>query len=446
MLKIPPHNIEAEQAVLWSLLIDKDGFLSIGDILMKEDFYEERHAQIFDAILELYTKNRPVDILTVAARLSDKKQLDGVGGELYMMEITSSVPTTANIFEYATIVKNKSIHRKLIKAGNEILAAAYDEEKNINSILEIAEQSLFKVTQVFIRNKLIHISEILEDRFKLFSEMHEHPEKVQDHRLYSNFATLDNVIGGFQGGDMVILAARPSMGKTAFALNLAQKIGGKDKTVAIFSLEMSKEQLTDRLISANVGINSWKLAKGEIEDSDFIALGESLENLGKTNIYIDDSGGGNLLEFKSKARRLKMESGLDIIIIDYLQLMSHGNGNHFNRVQEISEISRGIKSLARELNIPILALSQLSRAVESREVKKPQLSDLRESGSIEQDADIVMMLYRDDYYDSMSEKRDIIEISVKKNRNGPTGTVEMKFEKANQKFLEIDTQHDGYEF
>lgn len=437
MLKIPPHSLEAEQSVLWSLLIDKDWFLVISDFLSKEDFYDDRNAKIYETMLELYMKNKPIDIITVKERLDDKKILDEVWWLPYIIELTEIVPTSSNIFEYATIVKNKSINRKLIKAWNEIILNWYDEEKNINELLEKSEKALFSVTQVFIKNKFVHISDILESRFEEFAEIHENPETVKQHRLYTWFKSLDEKLWGLKGWDMVILAARPSMWKTAFSLNLAQNVGFSGKNVAIFSLEMSKEQLTDRMIASSIWINSWKLAKGELEDEEFSKLGEAMEKLSSANIYIDDSPFWNLIDLKSKARRLKMEAWLDLIIIDYLQLMS--NWNSLNRVQEISEISRWIKSLARELSVPIIALSQLSRAVESRTDKRPILSDLRESWSIEQDADIVMMLYREEYYDEFTERKWITDITIKKNRNWPTWNVELMFDRTNQRFFEIET-------
>jgi len=437
MLKVPPHSLEAEQSVLWSLLIDKDWFLVISDFLSKEDFYDDRNAKIYETMLELYMKNKPIDIITVKERLDDKKILDEVWWLPYIIELTEIVPTSSNIFEYATIVKNKSINRKLIKAWNEIILNWYDEEKNINELLEKSEKALFSVTQVFIKNKFVHISDILESRFEEFAEIHENPETVKQRRLYTWFKSLDEKLWGLKGWDMVILAARPSMWKTAFSLNVAQNVGFSGKNVAIFSLEMSKEQLTDRMIASSIWINSWKLAKGELEDEEFSKLGEAMEKLSSANIYIDDSPFWNLIDLKSKARRLKIEAWLDLIIIDYLQLMS--NWNSLNRVQEISEISRWIKSLARELNVPIIALSQLSRAVESRTDKRPILSDLRESWSIEQDADIVMMLYREEYYDEFTERKWITDITIKKNRNWPTWNVELMFDRTNQRFFEIET-------
>lgn len=435
MLKVPPHSIEAEQSVLWSLLIDKEAFLVIWDILKIDDFYSEQNAIIFWVMYELYKFNKPIDLITVKEKLDDKNILDKVWWISYLSELTEIVPTTANVFEYAQIVKNKSIHRWLIKCWNEIISYWFDEDKQINELLEKAEKSVFWVTQVFIKNKLVHINEILTQRYEEFAEIHENPELIKDHRLQFWFNNLDKKFGWLKWWDMVVVAARPSMWKTAFALNLAQNIW-RTKNIAIFSLEMSKEQLTDRMIASAMEIDSWKLAKWELEDSEFAKIWEAMEKLSESNIYIDDSAWGNLIDLKSKARRLKIESGLDLVIIDYLQLMT--SGNTLNRVQEISEISRWIKSLARELNVPVIALSQLSRAVESRVDKRPILSDLRESWSIEQDADIVMMLYREEYYDEFSDKKWVTDIYIRKNRNWPIWNVELIFNKFNQKFHEIE--------
>lgn len=444
MIKIPPYSTEAEQSVLGSLLIDKEWFIVIGDLLTFEDFYEERHARIYEVMFELYRLNKPIDLVTVREKLDDKKLLDSVWGMLYLVELTEAVPTSANIFEYAQIVKHKAVLRRLIRSGNEIVSLGYQEDNPINELLEKSEKSLFSVTQTFIKNKLVHINDILTQRYEEFAEIHENPDLIKEHRLQMWFHSMDDKLGGLKWGDMVIVAARPSMWKTALSLNLAQNIGFNKKSVAIFSLEMSKEQLTDRMIASAMGIDSWKLAKWELEDEEFAMIWEAMEKLSDAEIYIDDSAGGNLIDLKSKARRLKMESRLDLIIIDYLQLMT--NGNSMNRVQEVSEISRGIKSLARELNVPIIALSQLSRAVESRPDKRPVLSDLRESWSIEQDADIVMMIYRDDYYDEFSEKPWVTDIYIRKNRNGPIGNISLKFDRKNQKFYELETQRNEDEY
>jgi len=444
MLKIPPYSLEAEQSVLGSLLIDKDGFIYIADLLSHEDFYEDANAKIYEVMYELFRHNKPIDLITVREKLDDKKLLDTVWWISYLTELTEIVPTSENIFEYAQIVKNKAVLRKLIKSGNEIISLGYQEDTPINELLEKSEKSLFNVTQTFIKNKLVHINDILTQRYEEFAEIHENPELIKEHRLQTGFKNMDHKLTGLKWGDMVIVAARPSMWKTALAMNLAQNIGFKKKSVAIFSLEMSKEQLTDRMIASAMGIDSWKLQKWELEDHEFSKIWEAMEKLSDADIYIDDSAGGNLVDLKSKARRLKIESKLDLIIIDYLQLMT--NWNSMNRVQEVSEISRGIKSLARELNVPIIALSQLSRAVEGRPDKRPVLSDLRESGSIEQDADIVMMIYREDYYDEFTERKWVTDIFIRKNHNGPIGSVQLMFQKKNQKFVEIEQNIQADEY
>lgn len=436
MLKVPPHALDAEQSVLWSLLIDNDAFIIIWDMLKGNDFYSEQNALIFDVIFELYKFNKPVDLITVKERLDDRKILDKIWWITYLSELTEIVPTSSNIFEYAQIVKNKSILRNLIKCWNSIISYWYDEEKDINLLLEKSEKAIFNVTQVFIQNKLVHINEILNQRYEEFAEIHENPELIKEHRLQVWFKNIDNKFGWLKWWDLVIVAARPSMWKTAFALNIAQNIWYRNKNIAIFSLEMSKEQLTDRMIASAMEIDSWKLAKWELEDSEFAKIWEAMEKLSDSNIYIDDSAWWNLIDLKSKARRLKIESWLDLIIVDYLQLMS--GWNTLNRVQEISEISRWIKSLARELNVPIIALSQLSRAVESRPDKRPIMSDLRESGSIEQDADIVMMLYREEYYDEFTDNKWVTDIFIRKNRNWPIWNIQLIFNKNNQKFYEIE--------
>ncbi len=443
--KVPPHSTEAERGVLGSILIDSDGIVQISDLLSAEDFYEPAHAKIYETMLALSLASKAIDLLTVREALDDRGVLGDIGGNSYLAGLADTTYSSANIYQYAQIVKNKSILRKLIRAGNEIIQYGYDEETDINKLLERTEQSIFRVTQTFIQNRLVHIRDILNLRYEEFAEIHENPDLLKDGMTYAGFTGVDGMLGGFKPGDMVVIAARPSMGKTAFMLNMAQNMGKNGKNVAVFSLEMSKEQLTDRLIASVMGVDSWRLQKGELPDEEFARMGDALEELSHANIYIDDSPLGNLLEIKSKSRRLKMESGLDCVMIDYLQLMS--GGNPLNRVQEISEISRGIKGLARELEVPIIALSQLSRAVESRTSKEPVLSDLRESGSIEQDADVVMMLYREDYYEEVidSERQGILSIFVRKNRNGPTGMIDLKFERRYQKFYDIAREFgDGF--
>ncbi len=436
-LTTPPHSIDAERSVLGSILIDRDGIIQVASLLTPADFYDPSHAIVYDAMLELFSRNRPIDSVTVREIIDDKKQLEGIGGNAFLAELMSSVFTSANIFQYAQIIKNKSVLRKLIRAGNEIIMHGFDEAAETTELLEKSEKSLFGVTQTFIQNKLVPLRDILNARYEEFAAIHADPGLAERNSISTGYKSFDLKIGGFKRGDLVILAARPSMGKTAMALNFAQNVAKKWRNVAVFSLEMSKEQLTDRLIAAAMGVDSWKLAKGQLSEDDFSKMGDALETLSKSKIYLDDSPAGEwLISIKSKARRLKMESGLDLIIIDYLQLMS--SGNNMNRVQEVSDISRGLKALARELDVPVVALSQLSRALEARPDKRPVMSDLRESGSIEQDADIVAMLYRDDYYNEFSEKPGVTDILIRKNRNGPTGNIELKFEKSQQKFYELE--------
>ncbi len=423
-------------------MIDKDGIIQIANLLIPEDFYDPAHSIIYAAMMDLFVRNRPIDSITVREVIDDQKKLESIGGDAILGDLMVQVFTSANIYQYAQIVKNKSVLRKLIRAGTEIVQCGFNEEAETKELLEKAEKSLFSVTQTFIQNKLTPIKDILNARYEEFAAIHADPTMAQHSSIPIGYASFDFKLGGFKRGDLVILAARPSMGKTAMSLNFAQNVAETGRHVAIFSLEMSKEQLTDRLIAAAMAVDSWKLQKGKLSEDEFAKMGDALERLSRSKIYMDDSpAGAGLVELKSKARRLKMESGLDLVIIDYLQLMS--NGNSMNRVQEVSEISRGLKSLARELDVPVIALSQLSRALEARPDKRPVMSDLRESGSIEQDADVIMMLYRDDYYNEFSESPGITNILIRKNRNGPTGQVDLKFEKQQQKFYEVERARDG---
>ncbi len=440
MMKVPPYSSEAEQSVLWCLLIDSEIIISIWDLLEASDFYDNHNVKIYDAIFDLYKEDRPIDLITVKEKLEDKKLLNKVWGITYLTELTEIVPTTANVIEYAKIVKNKSILRKLWRSANQILGLSFDEEKEISELLDESEKSLFSVTQSFIKNKLTPVHEILQNRYEEFADIHENPDLVKNNRLHVWFRDIDYKLWGLKPWNLVILAARPSMWKTALALNIAQNVWFKGKNVAIFSLEMSKEQLTDRMLSSTMWINSWKLDKWELTDNEFSKIWDAIDKLNNAKISIDDTAWWNLTELKSKCRRLKMESWLDLIIIDYLQLMS--NWSSQNRTQEISEISRWIKWLARELEVPIIALSQLSRAVESRPDKRPIMSDLRESGSIEQDADIIMMMYREEYYDEFTEKKWITDIFIRKNRNWPIWSNELMFEQQKQKFIEIDKNRE----
>lgn len=441
-LTTPPHSLEAERGVLGSILIDKDGMLQVAALLVADDFYDPSHSIVYAAMHDLYARNKPIDSLTVREVIDDQKKLDSVGGDAFLADLMTSVFTSANIFQYAQIVKNKAVLRRLIRAGSEITQIGFDEISEINELLEKAEKWLFSVTQTFIQNKLVHIKEILNSRYEEFAAIHADPSLVQANSIGTGYPGFDYKLWGFKRGDLIIVAARPSMGKTAIALNFAQNVGERKKNVAIFSLEMSKEQLTDRMIAASMAVDSWKLQKWKLSEDEFAKMGDALERLSEAKIFIDDSPAGAwILELKSKARRLKMESWLDLIVIDYLQLIS--SGNSMNRVQEVSEISRWLKSLARELDVPVIALSQLSRALEARPDKRPIMSDLRESWAIEQDADIILMLYRDDYYNEFSETPNVTNIFIRKNRNGPTGQVDLKFEKQHQKFYEIERARDG---
>jgi replicative DNA helicase len=447
MNAIPPHNKEAEQSVLGSILIDKDAIIKIVDLIEATDFYHDTHRLIYEAMVDLYSRHDPIDLLTLANLLEERKKLDAIGGPAYLAELTSSVPTATHVFKYAQIVKNKATLRKMIKVGNSITACGFNEDEKIENLLETAEKEVFGITQTFLKDKFVHIREILGKRFEEFSALHMADEKDKVKGIGTGYRSLDNILSGLQPSDLVILAARPSMGKTALSLSIVQNIAieaGKGKTVGIFSLEMSKEQLVDRMFCSILGVDSWKLQHGKLDDRDFQNMGSAMDVLNKAPIFIDDSVGMSIAELKAKARRLQMEHGLDLIVVDYLQLMSTGNHAYSgNRVQEISEISRSLKALGRELHIPIIALSQLSRAVEMRTPKIPQLSDLRESGSIEQDADIVLMLYRKDYYEEnlTEEEIGVTDVFVRKHRNGPIGKASLRFDKAKMRFYDIDRDH-----
>jgi replicative DNA helicase len=387
--------------------------------------------------------HEPIDFITVSNRLAESKLVQAIGGSAFLAEIASSVPTSSHVYQYGQIVKSKALHRNIIEAGRKIIGLGYEVDKTIPEILDEVEKSVFQITNTFLKEKFVHIRDVLDERYEKFAELHASPDEFQSKGVPTGFASLDGKLSGFQPSDLVILAARPSMGKTALAMNIAVNAARSGKTVGIFSLEMSKEQLVDRLFASMLGVDSWKLQQGKLDDSDFQNMGPIMDEMSKANIFIDDSSASSMPEFRTKARRLQMEHGLDMLIIDYLQLMSTNNASYAgNRVQEISEISRTIKQIARELHIPILALSQLSRAVEARPDKSPQLSDLRESGSIEQDADIVMMMYREDYYNEDSDRQGIADIFIRKHRNGPTGRVELLFKKEQMRFYDIDKVHN----
>lgn len=437
---VPPHSLEAEMSTLGALLIDKDAIIKISDFLKAEDFYHDSHKIIYQGINDLYDKRSPIDLVMLTNILEDRGELKAIGGASYLARLANEVPTASHLFQYATIVKEKSILRKLILAGDTIKGFGYREDVNIEELMDSAEKALFNVSQTFMADRFVHIKDILGQTYERISDLHDPDAKEKYRGVPTGFVSLDNYLSGLQPSDLVVIAARPSMGKTAFALNIAQNVAKRGKAVGIMSLEMSKEQLVERMFCSLLSVDSWKLRTGRLSDDDFSKIGAIMDELNTMKIYIDDSIGNSISELKAKARRLKMESGLDLLIVDYLQLMSTGGTGSFqqNRVQEISEISRALKSLARDLSIPVIALSQLSRAVELRPSKIPQLSDLRESGAIEQDADVVLMMYREDYYEEDTEKKGVTDIFIRKHRNGPIGHVELAFKKEQMKFLDIE--------
>lgn len=439
----PPHSAEAEKTVLGALLLDPDAIVKVSDFLKPEDFYDPTYRDVYKAMSDLYTAHEPIDFVTVTSRLADNKNVQAIGGSAFLAELASSVPTSSHVYQYGQIVKAKSLHRSIIEAGRRITGLGFEVDRSIPELLDEVEKTVFQITNTFLKEKFIHIREVLDERYEKFADLHASPDDNAMKGVPTGFHAIDYKISGLQPSDLIILAARPSMGKTSLAMNIAVNAAIRShKTVGIFSLEMSKEQLVDRLFASMLGVDSWKLQRGKLDDSDFQNMGPIMDELSKANIFIDDTSASSMPELRTKARRLQMEHGLDLLVIDYLQLMSTNNANYAgNRVQEISEISRTIKQIARELHVPILALSQLSRAVEARPDKMPQLSDLRESGSIEQDADIVMMMYRDDYYNEDSDKQGICDIFIRKHRNGPTGRIELLFKKEQMRFYDIDKVH-----
>lgn len=442
---VAPHDLNAERGVLGSVLIDRDAFTRIAETLKADDFYDPRHELIFAVMLELFGTSRPIDLITLSSKLSDRKKLKDIGGRGYLVELTEENPTSSHVVHYADIVKAKATLRNLLQTGQDIAGLAFREDEEANSLLEKAEQNLFKVTQVLVKSRFIHIKNILNARYDEFSELHDAEDKDAMRGVPTGFRAIDNLLSGMKPSDLIILAARPSMGKTALALNVAQYVAlNKRMKVGFLSLEMSREQLVDRMFASLLGVDSWRLHKGKLTDEEFSRIGGVMDDLSKAELFIDDSVGSSVMEVRAKARRLKMENGLDLLIVDYLQLMSSENNSwQGNRVQEIGEISRNLKALARELKMPIIALSQLSRAVENRPGKIPQLADLRESGAIEQDADVVMMMYREDYYEEDSSRPGMTDIFIRKNRNGPTGRAELMFKKEQMRFFDIEKAKKG---
>lgn len=436
---VPPQNVNAEASLLGSILLDADVISDVAASLQPVDFYEERHQFIYESMLALYEAHRPIDLLTLSNHLEKRKMLDKAGGSSYLTKLTNDVPTASHAQEYASIVEEKATRRRLIKAASEITKRGYDENSRVNELLSQSEADLFSVTDRSIKHDIYSLETILSEGFDRLDELHKDKSKLRG--VPTGFSNLDNMLAGLQPSDLVILAARPSMGKSTLAMNIAHNVALKEQqAVLVFSLEMSKEQLVDRLLAAEAGVDAWNIRTGNLNDSDFERLGEAMGSLSEAPIFIDDTPVLSVLEMRTKARREHHKRPLGLIVVDYLQLMSSPVRAGESRVQEISEISRGLKAIARELNVPVLALSQLSRSVEQRSPQIPQLADLRESGSIEQDADVVMFIYREDYYNPETDRQHITDVFIKKHRNGPTGKVEFYFHEDRLEFTPLESQ------
>lgn len=439
--RVPPHNNEAEQSVIGAIFLEPQALITAAEVLLAEDFYRVAHQKIFNTMLVLSDRGQAIDVVTVTEELSATKELENVGGISYLTEIASSVPTAANIFHYAKIVEEKALLRRLIRVATTIVEDGFSREDEVEILLAEAEKKMMEVSSRKNSGDFKHIKDVLVQTYENIELLHTQKGEVTG--IPSGFTDLDKMTAGFQRNDLIIVAARPSVGKTAFALNVAQNVATKaNENVAIFSLEMGADQLVMRMLCAEGNIDSQVLRTGSLQTEDWRKLIMAMGSLSKAGIFIDDAAGLRVNEIRSKCRRLKQEHGLGMIIIDYLQLISGSGRPGENRQQEVSDISRSLKGIARELEVPVIALSQLSRGVEQRQDKRPMLSDLRESGSIEQDADIVSFLYRDDYYDKESENENMIEIIIAKQRNGPTGTVTLAFAKEYNKFVNVDwSQH-----
>ena len=439
----PPQDLAAEAALLGAVLLNPQAIAEVDDILRYPDFFDKRHEKIYNATLEVYRDGREIDIVTVGSALKAAKQFKAIGGNDYLNQLLNTVPTAAHIKSYAQIIIDRARRRGLIEAAGSFNSLARDPKKSASQIIEMAEMQLFNVSEQHVAQNLIHLKDILSESFERLQYLRANKDELRG--ISSGFKVLDNFLAGFQKSDLFILAGRPGMGKTGFALNLAYNIAynhepERQKTVLYFSLEMSKDQLVDRLLSMHTGVSNWQLRIGQLKESDFNKVASAQESLGQADLFIDDSPGLNISELRTKTRRLNYKQPVDLVMVDYLQLMRGlSNMPGDSRVQEISEISRGLKLLAKELNIPIVALSQLSRQTESRESKQPALVDLRDSGSIEQDADVVAFLYREEYYRPENvEKMGILEIQIKKHRNGPIGSVELYFNKEIQRYLTLE--------
>jgi len=433
-IKVPPHSEEAEVSVIGAILIDQDAIVTVAEFLRPEHFYFESHSLIFKAILDLYEERSPIDIVTLTDKLKKNKDLTKVGGAAYLAEMVNRVPTSANIEKYGLIVKDLWVKRQLIKSAAKISEIAFDESAEASEALDKAETEIFSLSQRHLRQSFVPLKEALEESFDRLDELHKQAGGLRG--VPTGFRDLDNMLAGLQPSNMIVLAARPGIGKTAFGLNIARSVAVDYKIpVGIFSVEMSKEELTDRLLVRQSEIDAWKLKTGKLEEEDFTRFSEAMGILADAPLYIDDTPGISILEMRTKARRLQVEKGLELLIVDYLQLVKGRNLE--NRVQEVSEISMGIKNIARELKIPVIAISQLSRAVEVRGGQRPRLADLRESGSIEQDADVVMFLYRED-----EDNPENVTLEIAKHRNGPTGVIRLRFVPSRVSFYPLETKRE----
>jgi len=450
--KMPPQNLEAEQGFLGSLLIDKEAIVKIADIVTGQDFYKNSHRVLFETMREVYERNEPIDIVSLSNRLEEKKQLEKIGGRTYLAHLSNVTATSSHVVHYANIIQRKATLRRLLKAASEITELGYKEDEDIDKLIDQSEQKLFSVSQQYSKDSFQPVDKLLSEAFERIDDLHKQSGKLRG--IPTGFSDLDGLLSGLQKSDLVILAARPSVGKTTLALDLVRQSAVFSKApVAIFSLEMSKEQLVDRMLCSQANVSLWKMRTGKLsdrdEDNDFSRIGQAMGELSEAPIFIDDSASCTIMEIRAKARRLQIEHNLGLIVIDYLQLMDGGANFSDNRVQQISEISRGLKGIARELDVPVLALSQLSRAVETTKPAIPKLAHLRESGSIEQDADVVMFIYRraaDRNYNREelpSEDRHKAEIHVAKHRNGPTGKVDLFFDEETVSFKNLSKSDDA---
>lgn len=440
--KIPPQNLDAEKSLLGAVLIDEEVIADVAELVSSIDFYDKQHQLVYGAMLRLYERHKPVDLLTLTEELKKKDELDTVGGSAYLTELTNYVPSAAHARSYAEMVAEKAVRRRLIKASSEISELGFTEDATTQELLERAEAQLFSVSDQSLKQDLVSLESILTESFDRIEELHRN--KGQLRGIRTGYRDLDNMTAGLQRSDLIILAARPAMGKTTLVTNLAYNVATIAKQpVLFFSLEMSKEQLVDRMLADASGVDSWNIRTGNLSDDDFAKLSEAMGEMAEAPIYIDDTPGLSVLEMRTKARRKHHEQPLGLIIIDYLQLLQASGNHNGNRVQEVSEISRGLKLIARELNVPVIALSQLSRTVEQRTPPVPQLSDLRESGSIEQDADIVSFIYRPGYYEPDNpEVQNITDLIIAKHRNGPVGKVQLYFHPERLRFMSLDKRRE----